>query len=219
MTKITITDRFIYSYIDGFTKNDKPVFASNKHIAEQINRSESIVSHSISRLLKLGLLENKGNKYARQLYTKGDLVTADFSITNADFNQSTAKNSISYDEIMALIAENSVSEELKSAVANAENSYILIKLLLSYKSKKKEIYKEKKEPPQTRGTRLPEDWTLELELGRWAMSMGLTRQEVLTEADKFKNYWHALAGARAVKKDWDKTFKNWIYTALERKSK
>ena len=67
------------------------------------------------------------------------------------------------------------------------------------------------------GTRLPQDWGLSRSLGEWAMSEGLTRDEVLREQEKFRNYWHALTGAKATKIDWDKTFKNWIYNHLERK--
>lgn len=141
--RITITDRFLYSYIKSFTKNNKPVFASNEHISKEIGKSESVVSHSISRLIKLGYLENKGNKYSRQLYTKSNLVTADFNQSNADFNQSTVNNSITCDEIKRVIAENSNNEKLKTAIANAENSYILIKLLIKYTSIEKEIDKEK----------------------------------------------------------------------------
>lgn len=72
-------------------------------------------------------------------------------------------------------------------------------------------------PKQKTGFRLPDDWGLESDLGLWAMEQGMTREEVLREEEKFKNYWHAQTGAKARKLDWDKTFKNWIYNHLERK--
>lgn len=70
-----------------------------------------------------------------------------------------------------------------------------------------------------RGCRLPENWELVRSLGEWAMDQGLSRDEVIREAEKFKNYWHSKTGKDATKKDWDKTFKNWIFNSLERKPK
>lgn len=69
-----------------------------------------------------------------------------------------------------------------------------------------------------RGVRLPDDWELQRPLGEWAMQQGLTRDQVIREADKFKNFWHSKTGKDATKMDWDKTFKNWIYNSTERKS-
>ncbi|MFW6221972.1 MAG: hypothetical protein ACOC3T_00015 [Bacteroidota bacterium] len=146
--KVTSTDKLLYTYIRSFTRNDKPVFASNKHLASIIGKSESVISHSISRLLKHGYLENRGNKYARQLYTKSDLVNADFSIGKAENDKGIAENSISLEEMKRVIAENSNKETLKTAIANAENSYILIKILLSYIDKNNNSMNSKIKKPE-----------------------------------------------------------------------
>lgn len=61
-----------------------------------------------------------------------------------------------------------------------------------------------------RGTRLPADWSLSAELGNWAMTEGLTREQVIREADAFRDYWIAKPGAGGRKSDWDATWRNWI---------
>jgi uncharacterized protein YdaU (DUF1376 family) len=66
-----------------------------------------------------------------------------------------------------------------------------------------------------KGTRLPNDWELSLELGEWALKEGLTRQQVLDEEESFRDYWIALPGAKGVKTDWDATWRNWIRKSRE----
>lgn len=74
------------------------------------------------------------------------------------------------------------------------------------------------EPPQPKkkGSRLPEGWKASEELGIWAMQQGLDAPTVLREQEKFRNYWHSATGKNAIKLDWDKAFKNWIYNVTER---
>ncbi|OCA61349.1 DNA-binding protein [Aeromonas piscicola] len=65
-----------------------------------------------------------------------------------------------------------------------------------------------------RGTRLPNDWMLPGEWGRWAIQeTGLPRERILMEAATFADYWQALPGVKAVKLDWEKTWRNWIRRA------
>jgi hypothetical protein len=130
--KLTITDRFIYNLINSYTINDKPFFASNDYLAKELGKSKSVISHSISRLLKTGYLENRGNKMARQLYTKGGLLSADFNTESADFNTESAENSISFEYMKEEIAKNSNNKMLKTAIESAENSNILLSILISY---------------------------------------------------------------------------------------
>lgn len=67
-----------------------------------------------------------------------------------------------------------------------------------------------------RGTRLAPDWVLPRSWGQEVMAMGLTEKEVRVEAEKFKNYWHSLAGTKGIKLDWKRTFANWCISMLER---
>lgn len=75
---------------------------------------------------------------------------------------------------------------------------------------------EKRHASETprRGTRLPNDWVLPGEWGRWVIQeTGLPRERILMEAATFADYWQALPGAKAVKLDWEKTWRNWIRRA------
>lgn len=70
-----------------------------------------------------------------------------------------------------------------------------------------------------RGTRLPADWQpgpAELE---FAASIGLANGKATAEAEKFRDYWHAKAGAAASKTDWLATWRNWCREAVARVGK
>lgn len=68
--------------------------------------------------------------------------------------------------------------------------------------------------PKATGTRLPEDWYLSKHLGEWSISEGATIELVRIEADKFRDYWIGVAGAKGRKADWDATWRNWIRRAI-----
>lgn len=97
-------------------------------------------------------------------------------------------------------------------------------------NKGKEGKKEKKESkeggrqiasPSNRGTRLPQDWQPDSTLAAWAVDqfgeIDVRDAESLVsrEVQKFIDHWHSLAGARAVKLDWNAAFRNWIRRAIE----
>lgn len=64
-----------------------------------------------------------------------------------------------------------------------------------------------------RGTRLPSDWVLPKSSGEWAISEGFTREMILFEADKFRDYWISKSGKDASKLDWAATWRNWMRNA------
>lgn len=66
---------------------------------------------------------------------------------------------------------------------------------------------------QTKGTRISLDWKPDSE---YAKSKGLTQLMIQREAEKFKNYWTARAGAQGVKLDWDATWRNWVLSTAEK---
>lgn len=61
-----------------------------------------------------------------------------------------------------------------------------------------------------RGTRLPADWQLPREWGEWALSEQWPESVIRAEADKFRDYWHSVAGQKGVKLDWLATWRNWM---------
>lgn len=74
--------------------------------------------------------------------------------------------------------------------------------------------KKEKDLPSGRskkiGTRLPADWELPEDCRYFAAAQGLSDEEIRTERDKFRDYWHSVSGQKGVKNDWDATWRNWI---------
>lgn len=73
-----------------------------------------------------------------------------------------------------------------------------------------EIKREAKASPKKRGSRLPQDWVLPVAWGNWALGEGWPEPAVRSEADKFRDYWHSVAGQKGVKLDWLATWRNWM---------
>lgn len=67
-----------------------------------------------------------------------------------------------------------------------------------------------------RGTRLAPSWKPAPSEVAFALGRGMNPHLVEAEAEKFRNYWVAKAGANAAKRDWSATWRNWIITAMER---
>lgn len=69
--------------------------------------------------------------------------------------------------------------------------------------------------PDPKGHRLPDDWVLPAQWGRWAMEdaaaqgVRVTAEEVRRTAEKFADYWGAKGGKEARKTDWQATWRNW----------
>jgi hypothetical protein len=68
----------------------------------------------------------------------------------------------------------------------------------------------------SRGTRLPADWQPSERCITYALDRGMSHERVSIEIEKFLNYWTAKSGARATKRDWNATWRNWIINAMER---
>lgn len=64
-----------------------------------------------------------------------------------------------------------------------------------------------------RGTRLSVDWSPDI---AFAVSIGLSQAQAMTEAAKFREWWPAQPGQKGVKLDWDLTWKTWCRKAAER---
>ena len=89
-------------------------------------------------------------------------------------------------------------------------------------NQKPEPEKKKEEPngsSKKRGSRLPPEWRLPKDWGRWAMSEGLSEDDTRTEGEKFRDYWSSLPGRQAVKLDWQATWRNWVRKAVADKAR
>ena len=76
--------------------------------------------------------------------------------------------------------------------------------------------KKSKKKSQSKGSRIPENWTLTDDLFEYAREKGMNDDAIRTEEEKFYNYWIAANGANAVKRSWDATWKGWVLREVER---
>jgi len=60
-----------------------------------------------------------------------------------------------------------------------------------------------------RGSRLPIDWMPSIEMKAWAVSKR-PDLNIAEQLEAFHDYWQSVAGAKAVKRDWDATWRSWI---------
>jgi uncharacterized protein YdaU (DUF1376 family) len=90
-------------------------------------------------------------------------------------------------------------------------------LELEKKEEKREAKASPKKSPS--GSRLDADWFLPMAWGEWALNEGMDQSSIRLEADRFKDYWLSVAGAKGRKADWQATWRNWIRKHLEDKSK
>jgi hypothetical protein len=68
-----------------------------------------------------------------------------------------------------------------------------------------------------RGSRLPDGWELPDDWRAFAESLGIPPPVVAVEADKFRDFWRAKAGADGRKLDWAGTWRNWCRRVMETK--
>lgn len=67
----------------------------------------------------------------------------------------------------------------------------------------------------TKGSRLKADWQLPKPWGDWAGEQGLNPIIIQREADRFKDYWLGVPGAKGVKSDWAATWRNWMRKRID----
>lgn len=70
---------------------------------------------------------------------------------------------------------------------------------------------------QKTASRLADDWRPPPEFLAFALVEGFSEMEAKREADKFRDYWVAQAGAKGRKLDWLATWRNWIRRASDDK--
>lgn len=70
--------------------------------------------------------------------------------------------------------------------------------------------------PSTKGSRLPDDFTVTDDMRDWAREEGASDMLIERETAKFRDYWPTVPGQKGLKLDWRLTWKNWIRRELER---
>lgn len=67
--------------------------------------------------------------------------------------------------------------------------------------------------PKKNGSRIPEGFICDEDV---AVRIGLSRQQAVSEAAKFRDYWISVSGSKGIKQDWPATWRNWCRSAFER---
>ncbi|ODR20791.1 hypothetical protein [Mycolicibacterium porcinum] len=98
---------------------------------------------------------------------------------------------------------------------NPHESVISTRTSVQPTNKDSPSHNTKGESARATGTYLPENWAPAPEV---AAQMRDEQPHVDHELElkKFRDYWHALAGAKARKRDWSATYRNWIRREAER---
>lgn len=71
---------------------------------------------------------------------------------------------------------------------------------------------ENQKKASSSGSRLPDDWYLPREWFNWAVKER-PELDINAQGEMFRDYWHAQAGAKGRKADWQATWRNWIRNA------
>ncbi len=158
-------------------------------------------------LRNLGVLKEKRIGLPAKLYFCIDLAALEAALNTTDFLQPSMRKT----------SKQASGKPADTAAGNQQSITEITTETTTEIQDPPSVPQEDKRPDSgtpRRGTRLPNDWVLPGEWGRWAIQeTGLPRERILLEAATFADYWQALPGAKAVKLDWEKTWRNWIRRA------
>ena len=81
-----------------------------------------------------------------------------------------------------------------------------------------ETEKKVKQERSPSGSRLAPDWQPTADLIAFAAKEGFSPDEIARTAEQFRDYWHAVAGAKGRKADWPATWRSWVRRDLDRRA-
>lgn len=62
-----------------------------------------------------------------------------------------------------------------------------------------------------KGSRLPKGWQLPSDWGEWATAnLQIEAKQIVSEAQRFRDYWVGIPGQKGRKSDWEATWRNWL---------
>ncbi|WP_208434784.1 DUF1376 domain-containing protein [Bartonella taylorii] len=104
------------------------------------------------------------------------------------------------DEPTEVAAVETTSEQIETGVENQPPIH-----------EQENVPKKAKRVKTDRGCRLPADFEPNLQ---YAIDKGLTHDEALLEFERFTNYWIANSSKNANKRDWQRTWYNWVTSPI-----
>ena len=101
-------------------------------------------------------------------------------------------------------------QPLKQKVAEVEvEKEVITNVITPGESTAETVTTDEAPEPRKRGTRLPDDWMpTQTTIDKTKLDCPLVDLERAHE--KFTNHWHAATGRNATKRDWDRTWRNWM---------
>lgn len=202
------------------------ISATAKYIATVMH---TIAVVDVAELSKITGLERRTIQRAK----------ADYAAASGNDTRDTRDNGVKNDATIATIASNltfaddnrvkfdvlpviaPTCADIASHANKESSSKILLPSEVKKESEVSEVFVSPKAQPKTkvdRGSRLQNDFVVPADWIDWTRTNcpGSTAETAAVEALKFTNYWTALAGAKARKTDWKKTWQNWSMTAFSR---
>ena len=130
-------------------------------------------------------------------------------VSNARMMREFSTSSAAHEKRVLAGKRGGTAKALKSLTANPSNAKAMPYQPEPEPEPELDSKREAKASPKN-GSRLPKDWFLPASWGQWAVAEGVSQEVARAEADRFKDYWVGLAGAKARKADWEATWRNWI---------
>lgn len=200
----TATDKLVLIVLsDCHNRETGACFPSYKFVADHAQCSERQVGRSINSLEEYGLItvqrdKGKSNNYNLNFNTPDKLSGATNKAKPRTNETKPLTPCPATPDTMSY--EPGSNQELKPVIETSK--------ALSTSAQKNHV----------RGTRLNPDFVLPKDWGNWALESGLTREQVIFEAEKFRDYWVSISGQKGVKMDWLATWRNWIRNSITYKN-
>jgi len=176
-------------------------FPSLKNASEELSMAYTLACRSRRELIKKGWIEKVGNWQIRILI---GFVSDGEKCTDSSFFDLTES------ELTVHISEPTVH---KNELTVHKNELTVHHNRLINRETNRETNRErganKSRTPATKGTRLPDDFSISEEMRSWAMTKHPST-DIEAETEAFVDYWRGVAGAKGVKMDWLATWRNWI---------
>jgi len=182
--------------VNAIHKHDAPVPNNDRVLAGLFRTSTRKARALVSELIEAGKLVLEDDRIWNER-ARSDMVQRGF--VSGSMAENGAKGGRKRAENAAKALENNDTVKATASSRIEENRI--------------EEKREAKASPKN-GARLSPDWFLPASWGQWALQEGASQEQIRSEADKFKDYWIGVAGAKARKADWEATWRNWIRKAI-----
>jgi hypothetical protein len=200
-------------------------FPSCKTIGEPIGLHETTVLRSVKRVHKHGHLRVEWGKPGRGSSNQYWMLIKPASSAQVSEGEKPApRTQVSETKKPASETRKPASETKKTCTTAQENHLENHKsnhlerdaLDLATANQEEEQPAAKKESRRaSSATFLPQSWQPDGNEFSFALDQGLTHDEVHREADRFRDYWHSAPEAKAKKRDWSATWRNWVRRAVD----